>query len=240
MQIVTHKNSEKVYEAVTKEITEATKSNPHIVLGLATGSTPVGIYARMVKEHRSGGTDYSNVTTFNLDEYEGLAGNHPSSYRYFMNDHLFNHLNILLKNTHVPAGTGDLAAACEEYEKAIEKAGGIDIQLLGIGANGHIGFNEPDTPFDTKTHIAYLAEETIQSNAKFFADGQSVPSRAVTMGISTIMKAKRIILVALGKSKAEAVQKTVAGPVTERHPASVLQRHPHVTLYLDEDAASLL
>lgn len=240
MQTIIHKNAEQVYDAVTKQITEAVRIKPDLVLGLATGSTPVGIYSRMVKDHQTNGTDYKKITTFNLDEYEGLEGSHPGSYRYFMNDKLFDHLNIDIQNTHVPSGTGNLESACKQYEKAIENAGGIDIQLLGIGINGHIAFNEPGTSFETETHIATLTEETIKANAKFFGEGQQVPLRAVTMGIRSILKAKKIILVALGKEKAEAIQKMVRGPVTELHPASVLQRHPNVTLYLDEEAASYL
>jgi len=214
------------------------KEKPNAVLGYATGSTPLGLYAELVRLNKAGAIDYKNATTFNLDEYAGLDGTHDQSYRYFMNTNLFNHINIDITRTHVPSGL-DIAAAAD-YDKQIEAAGGIDLQLLGIGNNGHIGFNEPNTPFGSRTHLVDLTESTREANKRFFASIDEVPTQAVTMGVRTVMNARGIILMAIGKAKAEIIAKTVNGPVTEEVPASVLQLHPDVEIYLDYDAASLL
>ncbi|MEX2565630.1 MAG: glucosamine-6-phosphate deaminase [Cyclobacteriaceae bacterium] len=240
MKINTFKDPIQVHRAVAKEIIEAIQQRPNLVLGLSTGSTPLGTYAELVKDHQENGTDYGQVITFNLDEYEGLDPNDPKSYRHFMNQHLFGHLNINQKNTHVPLGTGDIEKECRDYEDRIKSAEGIDIQLLGIGINGHIGFNEPGTSFDTYTHAAELSEDTILANSKFFESPNQVPTRAITMGIKSILQAKRIFLIALGLSKAQVIKGMVSGPVSESLPASVLQNHADVTLFLNEEAASLL
>ena len=240
MQIQIFQDEERLHHAVAQTLIDAVKANPKVVLGLATGSSPLETYNNMMVDHQKNGTDYSGVVTFNLDEYVGLEGTHPQSYRYFMNTSLFNGLNIPLSQTNVPDGTGDLKEVCETYEAKIAKAGGIDLQLLGIGTNGHIGFNEPGTSFDTRTHITELLQETIDGNARFFESAASVPKKAVTMGIQTIMDVKKVILIAYGSKKAAAIRDMVNGPVTESMPASILQKHQDVTLFLDEEAAALL
>lgn len=210
---------------------------PDSVLGLATGSTPLGTYAQLIEWYNNGDLDFSQVKTVNLDEYVGLDGNNGQSYRYFMNDKLFNHINIDKANTHVPNGKAvDKQAECERYEKLIKDLGGIDIQLLGIGNNGHIGFNEPNEYFDKCTHEVQLTESTIQANARFFASMDDVPKTAISMGIQTIMQAKKIVLIANGPKKADIIYETCFGPITPAVPASVLQLHPDVTVIVDEEA----
>lgn len=211
-------------------------------LGLATGGTPVGTYQELIHIHQTEGLDFSNITTFNLDEYIGLAGDHPQSFRYFMQENLFAHVNIPAKNTHIPDGTSaDPEAAADDYEAAIRAAGKIDLQLLGIGHNGHIGFNEPGSDDQSRTRVVDLTPQTIHSNARFFGDSvRDVPKTAITMGIGTIKQAKEIILLATGKDKAETIRKAVQGPYTEDHPASLLQDHKNVTFVLDAPAASKL
>lgn len=232
-------------EAASRHVAEifasAIGAEPDVVLGLATGGTPVGAYRELIRRHREGELDFSRVTTFNLDEYVGLQPTHPQSYRAFMQQQLFDHINIDPARTHVPSGTADdLAAQAAEYERAIREAGGIELQLLGIGHNGHIAFNEPGTPADSRTRAVELTESTIQSNARFFDSADEVPRHAVTMGIGTILEARRIVLLATGEGKAEAVQRAVAGEVDVNHPASLLQNHRRVTFVLDEAAAGLL
>jgi glucosamine-6-phosphate deaminase len=214
---------------------------PGKVLGLATGSTPLGLYARMVKDHEENGTSYLDIKSFNLDEYVGLEITHPESYYAFMHRNLFDHIDILEENVHVPCGLGeDLEGKAREYDEMIDR-NPVDIQILGIGSDGHIAFNEPGTPFDSLTHITDLAESTIQDNCRFFDnDITKVPKQAVTQGIGTIMKAKNIILIATGANKAQAVRDMIEGPVDEACPASILQKHPSVTVIVDEAAASLL
>ncbi|MDO6439851.1 glucosamine-6-phosphate deaminase [Cyclobacterium sp. 1_MG-2023] len=240
MQIQIFQDKESLHRAVAQMFIEAVKVKPNIILGLATGSSPLETYENLIKDHKENGTDYSEVVTFNLDEYIGLEGSHSQSYRYFMNTSLFNGLNIPLGQTNVPSGTGDVNETCEAYENEITNAGGIDLQLLGIGTNGHIGFNEPGTPFDTRTHVTALTQETIDGNARFFESADSVPKKAVTMGIQSIMGAKKIALIAYGSKKAAAIRDMVNGPITESMPASILQNHPDATLFLDEEAAALL
>lgn len=216
-------------------------TKPDCVLGLATGSTPIGTYENLVRLYEAGDLDFSKVTSVNLDEYKGLSGDNDQSYRYFMNDHLFSHVNIDIKRTNVPNGLEpDSDKACADYEKIIEEVGGIDLQLLGLGPNGHIGFNEPCSEFVKKTHCVDLTESTIQANSRFFASMDEVPKQAYTMGIQTIMNAKKIVLIATGKNKAETVKKAFFGPITPEVPASILQLHPDCTIVLDADAASLL
>ncbi len=213
-------------------------NKPGAVLGGATGSTPLGLYAQLVKLNKEGVISFKDVKTFNLDEYVGLDGSHDQSYRYFMNTNLFDHIDIDPANTHVPDGINTEKAA--EYDGMIEAAGGIDLQILGIGVDGHIGFDEPGTPIDSITHVVELEQNTREVNSRFFRSIDEVPTHAVTMGIKTIMNARSIILMAIGKSKAEIVKKMIQGPVTTDVPASILQLHPDVTVYLDDEAAALL
>lgn len=214
---------------------------PGKVLGLATGSTPLGLYKLMVKDHKENGTSYKDITTFNLDEYVGLPITHPESYYAFMHTNLFNDIDILEENVHVPSGLGDnLDEQCKAYDKMIEEKP-IDIQLLGIGSDGHIAFNEPGTALDSITHVTDLQESTIKDNARFFDYNMDlVPKQACTQGIGTIMRAKNILLIATGANKAKAVKDMLEGPVSTDCPASILQKHPNVTIVLDEQAASLL
>jgi glucosamine-6-phosphate deaminase len=217
---------------------------PTSVLGLSTGSSPIGIYRQLVEWYKKGDLDFSSVITVNLDEYCGLAPDAPQSYCYFMNEHLFDHVNIKRENIHIPNGAEqDAEKECARYETLIERLSGIDMQLLGIGRNGHIGFNEPGTAFETSTHRVALTESTIAANKRFFAnekEEKNVPRYAYTMGIRSIMQAARILLVASGKEKAQIVKEAFAGAVTPLVPASVLQLHNNVTLVGDEDALSLL
>ena len=211
------------------------KSNPKSILGLATGSSPLGIYRNIIEACNNGEVSFKEVKTFNLDEYLGLDGNHDQSYRYFMNHNLFNHIDINKENTHVPSGfvTNDAEAA--QYDELIEAAGGIDIQLLGLGSDGHIAFNEPGTPFDALTHIAELTEQTISDNARFFERIEDVPTKACTMGLKSIMNAKKILLIATGKSKAEAVNQLINGEISEEWPCTILRNHPDVVIYVDKE-----
>lgn len=216
-------------------------TKPNCVLGLATGSTPVGTYKQLVEWYNKGDLDFSEVSTVNLDEYKGLDHDNDQSYYYFMMNNLFKHVNIDLSRTHVPDGTEpDSEKACADYEEIVRSYGGIDLQLLGLGHNGHIGFNEPSYNFAKVTHCVDLTESTIKANARFFEKIEDVPTQAYTMGIGTIFKAKRILLIASGKDKAEIVKKAFCGPIDPQVPASILQLHPDVTVVLDEDAASLL
>ena len=215
--------------------------NPNSVLGLATGSTPVGIYQQLIDWYNKGDLDFSQVRTVNLDEYVGLAPPHDQSYRYFMNQNLFDHINIDKANTNVPDGTAAaLQAECERYEQVVASMGGVDIQLLGIGNNGHIAFNEPCDEFPEKTHVVDLTQNTIEANARFFQSMDEVPKQAITMGIGTIMKAKKIVLLANGPKKAQTIYDTVYGPITPKVPASILRLHPDVTIFVDEEAGALL
>jgi len=214
---------------------------PESVLGLATGDTPGGLYRELIHLHGEGEIDFSRASSFNLDEYVGLGADNPQSYRYFMRDQLFDHVNINAGRTHIPDGTaGDIEVECLRYEEAILGAGGIDIQILGLGRDGHIGFNEPGRELNARTHHAHLNDSTIEANARFFANREEVPTSAITMGIGTIMAARRILLLASGPSKAEPVRGMVRGPITPELPASVLQLHPDAIVILDEAAAALL
>ena len=214
---------------------------PNSVLGLATGSTPVSMYQRLAAVHKTVGLDFSEVTTFNLDEYIGMSPDNPQSYHYFMQENFFKHINIRPENVYLPDGMAeDMIAEGERYEKLIAAKGGIDLQVLGIGQNAHIGFNEPDVKFAATTHKVELDEETIQANSRFFASASEVPRYAISMGIKTIMMAEHVILLANGKNKAKAVYKAVCGDVTPEAPASILQLHRDVVVIVDEAAASLL
>ncbi len=214
---------------------------PDCVLGLATGSTPIGTYNQLIEWYNKGDLDFSTVTTVNLDEYKGISGDNPQSYRYFMNEHLFSKVNIDLARTFVPDGMEeDSKKACKDYDTIIHKTGGIDLQLLGIGHNGHIGFNEPGGAFEKATHCIQLSERTIEANKRFFEKEEDVPREAYTMGIKNIMQAKKIVLVVAGEDKADIVVKAFAGPVTPEVPASVLQLHNDVCLVGDTAALSKL
>ncbi|MCM1173997.1 MAG: glucosamine-6-phosphate deaminase [Blautia sp.] len=212
---------------------------PDCVLGLATGSTPIGTYARLVKQYQEGDLDFSQVTSVNLDEYKGLTKENDQSYYYFMNDHLFSKVNIDTKRTFLPDGTeADSAKACHEYNQIIADVGGVDLQLLGLGHNGHIGFNEPGQVFEAQTHCVDLTESTIQANRRFFASIDDVPRQAYTMGVGTIMLAKKILVVVSGADKAAIVKKAFFGAITPEVPASVLQLHRDVIVIADEAALS--
>ncbi len=221
--------------------TERIKTKPNIVLGLATGGTPVRMYAVLVQMYQKREVDLSHVVSFNLDEYVGLPPHHDQSYRYFMDTNLFSKVNIPRKNTHLPDGmASDLSAMCAAYEAAIRQAGGIDLQLLGVGRNGHIGFNEPGATRHSRTRVVNLTSETIRDNSRFFRSESEVPKKAVTMGIATIMEAREIVLIADGVPKAQAVVRAVEGGITPAVPASFLQEHPKCIFLLDREAASHL
>ena len=215
---------------------------PNCVLGLATGGTPVGTYKQLVEWYNKGDLDFSEVTTVNLDEYRGLLREHPESYWSFMHKNLFDLVNIRPEAIHLPDGTNmDSAAECAHYDEIIRQLGGVDLQLLGIGHDGHIGFNEPGAAFELGTHCVSLTEETIEANKRFFdGDVNQVPKQAYTMGIKTIMQARKVLMVANGAGKADIVKKAFFGPVTPEVPASILQMHPDFTLVLDAEAASRL
>lgn len=232
-------NKSEADKKVSQEIINLINDKKNCVLGLATGSTPEGVYTLLVEAYKQGKVSFKDVTTFNLDEYVGLADSHPQSYRYFMNNHLFLHVDINLDKTHVPGNKGD-ENDLSVYDENIKKHGGIDLQLLGIGSNGHIAFNEPGTPFDSKTHIVTLKESTIKDNSRFFNSIDEVPTSSITMGLDSIMNAKKIILMAFGKNKAEAICKMFTKDANVDLPASILQKHDNVTIYCDEEAASLL
>ena len=214
---------------------------PDCVLGLATGSTPIGTYEQLIHWYQKGDLDFSKVITVNLDEYKGLSADNDQSYRYFMNTHLFNAINIRPENTHVPDGLEpDSDKACRDYNKIIADCGGIDLQLLGLGLNGHIGFNEPGSAFELETHCVDLTDSTIQANSRFFSSMELVPKQAYTMGIKSIMQAKKIIIIVNGAEKAAIVKEAFFGPVTPNVPASVLQLHNDITLIGDNAALSLI
>ena len=216
-------------------------SKPACLLGLATGSTPLPLYRELIEREKAGRIDFSRVRSANLDEYKGLSGDHDQSYRYFMQKNLFDHISIKPENTIVPDGlTTDAEAMCRAYEQQIEEWGGIDLQLLGLGHSGHIGFNEPDDHFPATTHETGLVELTRQANKRFFASIDDVPTAAYTMGIGTVMSARKVLMVVTGADKAEILKKSFFGPVTPEVPASILQFHPDVTVICDDAAASLL
>ncbi len=217
----------------------AIKAKPDVVLGLATGTTPVGLYAELARRNKAGEVSFKRVRTFNLDEYVGLAPDHEQSYRRFMNAKFFDHVDIDKANTRVPDGAAaDLAAECRAYEEGMKAAGGVDLQLLGIGSNGHIGFAEPGSPGDGRTSVVDLAESTITDNSRLFLSAEEVPRRALSMGIGTIIEAREIVLLASREGKAGAVAWAVEGPVAADCPASFLQEHTNVTFVIDEAAAS--
>lgn len=241
MKIVKAKNYEELSLLAATAIATQIFEKPDSVLGLATGSSPIGAYQNLIKLHKEAQLSFAKVKTVNLDEYKGLSKDDKNSYAYFMNENLFDHIDIDKNNTHIPDGLAtDCDGECDSYENLISSLGGIDLQLLGIGRNGHIGFNEPDNIFSSKTHCVQLKESTINANARFFDNDMSkVPTMAFTMGIKTIMHAARILVIANGKDKAEAVRNMVNGPITPEVPASILQCHCDAVLIADEDALSL-
>ena len=240
MQIYVTKDYQEMSETAADILAGVVEEKPGCVLGLATGSTPEGLYAELVRRHQEEGLDFSRVATFNLDEYRGLPADHEQSYRYFMQKHLFDHVNVRPENTHVPNGANpDAEAACDAYEASILLAGGVDIQLLGLGHNGHIGFNEPADEFTKETNCVDLTESTINANSRLFNSKDEVPRQAYTMGIGTIMAAKQILLIVSGKDKAQIVHDVCYGPVTPHVPASILQFHPNAIAVIDEDAWSV-
>lgn len=241
MKIYCGKDYKEMSHIAAKIIAAQIIMKPDCVLGLATGSTPVGAYENLVEWYKQGDLDFSQVTSVNLDEYRGLSGDNDQSYRYFMNKNLFDHVNIDKSRTFVPNGLEpDSGKACSEYDEIIESVGGVDLQLLGIGHNGHIGFNEPADEFCRNTQCVDLTASTIEANKRFFEKEEDVPRQAYTMGIGTIMKAKKILLVASGADKAEIIAKSLTGPVTPQVPASILQFHNDVTVVCDEAAFSKL
>jgi len=233
------------YEAMSREAAQIIANllyrKPNAILGLATGSTPIGLYKELIRMHKEEGLDFSKVVTFNLDEYVGLPADHEQSYNYFMWENLFKHLNINAENVHVPNGMAkDIEAFCEWYENEIEAFGGIDLQVLGIGSDGHIAFNEPSSSLGSRTRLKTLTEETINDNARFFANKEEVPRYAITMGVGTVMEARKCLLLASGKKKAATVARAIEGPVTAMITASALQMHPDAVFILDRPAAGKL
>ena len=237
MKLIVCKNYEEMSAAAAEVVADVMKADPACVLGLATGSTPVGMYRKLIEMNRAGEIDFSSVTTVNLDEYYPISPENDQSYRYFMNENLFNHVNIDKTRTYVPDGmAADPDAACEAYEEIVAKVGPAAVQVLGIGQNGHIGFNEPDTALEVKTHVTGLTESTIKANARFFASESDVPTKALTMGIGTILNARKIIILANGIAKHEAVAKMLEGKLDTSCPASMLNLHADVTVICDEAA----
>ena len=229
-----------ISELIAEEFIKQINSKKNSVLGLATGTSPIKVYQNLIAANKEGRVSFKDVATFNLDEYIGLEGTHEQSYRYFMNTQLFDHIDINKNNTHVLKGVGDYLAYANQYDQEIASFGGIDLQILGIGSDGHIAFNEPGTSFDSLTHVADLAESTIVDNSRLFNDISEVPTKAVTMGLKSIMNARKIVLIATGKNKAQAIYNLLKGPMTEEVPCSILQKHPDCTIYVDEDAYSLV
>ena len=236
MKIISVKNYEEMSSKAADIIASQIKEKPDCVLGLATGSSPVGTYKRLIEDNKEGKIDFASVTSVNLDEYVGLDGTNDQSYRYFMDNNLFNFVNIDKAKTFVPNGCAeDLKAEGEAYDKMIEELGGIDLQLLGIGLDGHIGFNEPDSVFTAATHEVVLDESTIKANARFFEREEDVPKKAITMGMMSIMKAKKVLLIANGEAKKDIINKAFYGAVDPMVPASILQLHPDVTVIFAEE-----
>lgn len=233
---------QETYEAVSRQaaliVAETLNDKPDAVLGLATGSTPLGLYKELIRMHREEGLDFSQVTTFNLDEYVGLPKEHEQSYHHFMHENLFSHINVPQQNIHIPSGTtNNYRSFCTWYERRIEECGGIDLQVLGIGSDGHVAFNEPGSSLGSRTRIKTLAKQTIDDNARFFSSAEEVPIYSITMGVGTILEARRIILLANGANKAEAVAAAIEGPVTSMCTASALQMHRDTLFFLDQEAS---
>jgi glucosamine-6-phosphate deaminase len=241
MEVFIYRAYEEMSRAAAAEVADVLNAKPNAVLGMATGSTPLGVYQELVRMHERGEVDFSHVTTFNLDEYVGLPITHAQSYHRFMHENFFRHVNIPPHNIHIPSGTTtNYRAFCEWYEKQIVDCGGIDLQILGIGSDGHIAFNEPTSSLSSRTRLKTLSMQTIGDNARFFDRREDVPVYAITMGVGTILEARQLVLVASGKSKARAIAQAVEGPVSSMVTASALQLHRDATVFVDEDAASEL
>lgn len=241
MEVVIQKDYEQMSRVAAQIVVEVLNAKPNAVLGMATGSTPLGLYQELVRLHREEQLDFSRVTTFNLDEYVGLRMDHPQSYHYFMHEHFFKHLDIPRQNINIPSGTtSNYPAFCQWYEDRIAECGGIDLQILGIGSDGHIAFNEPTSSLSSRTRLKTLSEQTINDNARFFERKEDVPVYAITMGVGTILDARKLVMVASGKAKAWAIAQAVEGPVTSMVTASALQLHGDATVMVDEEAAGEL
>jgi len=241
MEVKIKPTYEEMSKAAALEVARLLNTKPDAVLGMATGSTPLGLYQELVRMHREEGLDFSQVTTFNLDEYVGLAPNHSQSYHYFMHEHFFQHVNVPKQHIYIPSGnTSNYAAFCAWYEQRIEECGGIDIQILGIGSDGHVAFNEPGSSLTSRTRLKTLARQTIEDNARFFDKPEDVPIYAITMGVGTILEAKQLLLLANGENKAWAVGAAIEGPVTGMVTASALQMHPSAMVFMDDPAAGQL
>ena len=241
MLVIIKKEFDDLSKEAAKLIATKIRNKPDLVLGLATGSSPLGIYKELIRLHKEEGLDFSKVTTFNLDEYVGLPPSHDQSYHYFMKRNLFEHINLDERYIHVPHGMAkDIDKFCWWYEKRIKDTGGIDLQILGIGANGHIAFNEPGSSLGSRTRIKTLTEKTRNDNARFFSNMAEVPKYAITMGVGTIMDAKELVLIANGKSKANAIKASVEGPITAMCPASIIQMHQKAYVFADEEASTYL
>jgi len=241
MEVIIQRDYEQMSKTAAQIVVEVLNAKPNAVLGMATGSTPLGLYQELVRLHKEEQLDFSRVTTFNLDEYVGLPVNHPQSYHYFMREHFFKHVNIPPHNINIPSGTtSNYPAFCEWYEERIAECGGIDLQILGIGSDGHIAFNEPTSSLSSRTRLKTLSEQTINDNARFFDRKEDVPIYAITMGVGTILDARQLLLVASGKAKAWAIAQAVEGPVTSVVTASALQLHRDATVIVDDEAASEL
>jgi glucosamine-6-phosphate deaminase len=241
MEVIVQPDYEQMSKVAAQIVVEILNAKPNAVLGMATGSTPLGLYQELVRLHREGQLDFSRVTTFNLDEYVGLSTSHPQSYHYFMREQFFQHVNIPPQNINIPSGTtSNYPAFCEWYEQRIAECGGIDLQILGIGSDGHIAFNEPTSSLSSRTRLKTLSKQTIDDNARFFERREDVPVYAITMGVGTILDARKLVLVANGKAKARAIAQAVEGPVTSMVTASAIQLHRSATVIVDEEAASEL
>ena len=242
MLVILKRDADQISRQAAQLVASAVRRKPSLVLGLATGGTMVGVYQHLVRLHQEDSLDFSQVVTFNLDEYLGLSSTHAQSFHHFMQEHFFAHVNVRPCNIHIPDGTvrGNYDQYCASYEEAIRAAGGIDIQLLGIGRNGHIGFNEPTSSIASRTRLKVLSQETLDDNSNSFAPGEQRPRCAITMGIGSILDARKILLIATGASKAASVAKSIEGPITSAVSASALQLHPDVTFLVDDAASSQL
>lgn len=241
MLVIIKENYQELSNEAAKQVASLIRKKPDCVIGFATGSTPLGLYKELIRMHKAEGLDFSKVVSFNLDEYVGLSPAHPESYHYFMWENLFKHININPSNVYIPMGMAeDIDAFCEWYEEKIIEHGGIDLQILGIGSNGHIAFNEPGSSLGSRTRIKTLKENTRLDNSRFFNSIDEVPKYAITMGVGTIMEAKRLLLLANGINKAEAIKQTVEGPIMAKYPATILQLHRYATVIVDKEAASKL
>ncbi len=241
MEVIICKSYEAMSRAAAEAVAETMNAKPNAVLGLATGSTPLALYKELARMHKEQGLDFSRVTTFNLDEYVGLPQQHEQSYHYFMHENFFKHVNISPQNINIPSGTThNYKAFCQWYEQRIVDAGGIDVQILGIGSDGHIAFNEPGSSLSSRTRLKTLAKPTIDDNARFFSSRDEVPIYAITMGVGTILEAKKLVMVANGPKKADAIAQAVEGPVSSMITASALQLHPDALVFIDEPAAGKL